>query len=322
MTVADLQVVFGAGPLAQAVLRALVKRGRRVRMVNRSGRRPDGTPAAVELVRGDAYDPAFARQAAAGASVVYQCAQPRYHEWVRRFPPLQDSILDAAARADARLVVGENLYAYGDVRGPLHEDLPLAARTRKGRVRAAMTEALLAAHRQGRVRVAIARGADFYGPGVLGSTLGERAILPALRGRPASLVGNLELPHTYTVIDDFGETLAILGERDEALGRAWHVPNPPTLSQRELMSLFFREIGLPPRMSGMGRGMMAFGGLLVPEARESVEMMYQFENPFVVDSRRFADAFGNIATPHEQAIRATVAWYRARFPQTPGRNKR
>ena len=306
----DLHVIFGTGPLAQALLRALVKRGRRVRLVNRSGRRPAGSPPEVELVAGDAYDAQFARQAAAGAAVVYQCAQPAYHQWVQRFPPLQASILEAAARADARLVVGENLYMYGEVDGPIHEGLPFSARTRKGRVRAAMSEALMAAHQAGQVRVAMARGADFYGPGVLDSTLGDRAILPALQGKPASLVGALDLPHTYTVIDDFGEALAVLGEREEALGQAWHVPNPPTLTQRELMGLFFREIGTPPRMSGMGRGMMAFGGLFIPAARESVEMMYEFERPFVVDSSRFVKTFGDISTPHEPAVRATVQWYR------------
>ena len=88
---------------------------------------------------------------------------------------------------------------YGEVEGPIYEGLAYAAHTRKGRVRAAMAEALFAAHRSGRVRVAMARGADLYGPGVLDSTRGQ----------------------------------------------AWYVPNPPTLTQRELMGLFFREIGRP-----------------------------------------------------------------------------
>ena len=61
----------------------------------------------------------------------------------------------------------ENLYAYGPTGGrPLTEDLPLAARTRKGTTRAAMTTALLDVHRRGTVRVAIGRASDFFGPGV------------------------------------------------------------------------------------------------------------------------------------------------------------
>ena len=313
-------VIFGTGPLGRAVMRALLDKGGQVTaddicMVNRSGKAD--VPAGVRVAAGDAYDPAKTRALCEGAAVVYQCAQPAYHEWVSKFPALNASILQGAAGAGARFVFGDNLYMYGEVDGPIHEGLPYAATTRKGRTRAAMAEAVMTAHQAGTARATIGRGADFYGPWVLGSTLGERAILPALQGKSASLVGNIDLPHTYTYIDDFGKALVILGERDEALGQVWHVPNPPTLTQRELMTLFFEEIGQPPKMSGMGRLMMWFGGLFIPAARESVEMMYQFEKPFVVDSGKFVRAFGDIATPHRDAVKATVAWYRQHLAGKP-----
>jgi nucleoside-diphosphate-sugar epimerase len=279
-------------------------------MVNRSGKAPQGVPASVEIVSGDAYNLDFTRSACTGANVVYQCAQPRYWEWPDKFPPLQASILEGAASAGAKLIVGENLYMYGEVNGPIHEDLPYAARTRKGKVRGEMTRALLEAHQTGRVRVAIGRGSDFYGPGVLDSALGDRAILPALQGKAASLGGKLDLPHTYTYINDFGRALAILGQHDEALGQAWHVPNPPTLTQRELMTLFFQEIGKPPKLSSVSKLMMALAGLFIPGARETVEMMYEFEKPFIVDNSKFIRSFGNIATTHQIAIQQTIAWYR------------
>jgi nucleoside-diphosphate-sugar epimerase len=307
----ELHVVFGAGPLAQATMRALLKRGRTVKMVNRSGERPADVPAGVEIVGGDAYRTDFTRSVIKEAAVVYQCAQPEYHQWVTQFPPLQASILEGAAANGAKLIVGENLYMYGDTDGqPIHEGLPYSAHTRKGRVRGKMANALLEAHRTGKVRVAMARGADFYGPGVLGSALGERTILPLLQGKPAEVTGSLDQPHTYTYISDFGEALAILGEYDEALGQAWHVPNPPTLTQRELVTLFFKEAGLEPKFSVMGKFMLMMGGLFIPAAREMVEMAYEFEKPFRVDASRFVKAFGDIATPHETAVGETVAWYR------------
>lgn len=58
--------------------------------------------------------------------------------------------------------------------------------------------------------------------------------MPALQGKSASLVGNLDLPHTYTYIEYFGEAMVILGQHEEAMGQVWHVPNPPTLTQREI----------------------------------------------------------------------------------------
>ncbi len=304
----ELHVVFGTGPLGLATMRALVKRGRQVRMINRSGKAD--LPAEVELVAGDAYNPEFTGQVMWGAAAGYQCAQPVYTRWEKEFAPLQASILEGTAASKAKLIVAENLYMYGEVKGPIHEGLPYTARTHKGKVRAEMTTALLEAHRTGKVRATMARGSDFFGPGVLGSSLGERTLIPALQGKSAELGGSLDQPHTYTYIEDFGRAMATLAEHDEALGQAWHVPNAPTLTQRELMTLFFEEIGQPPKMHSLGRMMMTIGGLFVPEAKEMVEMMYEFEKPFVVDSSRFIKAFGDISTPHQVAAKATVAWYR------------
>ncbi len=64
----ELHVVYGTGPVGMSVMEALVHRGRRVRMINRSGEA--SVPEGVEVVGGDATDKAFAREASEGASVV------------------------------------------------------------------------------------------------------------------------------------------------------------------------------------------------------------------------------------------------------------
>jgi nucleoside-diphosphate-sugar epimerase len=307
----DLHVIFGGGPLGRSVIEAALQKGYRVRVVTRSGVMQQ-VPQGVELVSGDCLDVDAVRRLTEGAAAVYQCAQPEYHEWPEKFPPLQAAILEGVAASGAKLVIGENLYLYGDTNGkPLTEDLPYAADTRKGKTRAEMAQAALVAHRSGKVRVAIGRGSDFFGPYTLGSALGDRAIYPALAGKSASLGGKLDIPHTFTFIEDFGRALVILAERDEALGQAWHVPNDqPSITQRQIMTLFFEEIGLPPKMSGVSKNMMRLAGLFVPGAREMVEMMYEFEKPFVVDSSKFERAFGMPATPLRTAVRKTVEWFR------------
>src|SRR5690606_15587728 len=132
-------------------------------------------PTAVEMMPGDASDPAFTRKACTGAAVVYQCLNPAYTQWAELFTSLQAGVSEGAADAGAKYVSLENLYMYGSTRGkPLVETLPYATQTRKGKVRAAMAENLLAAHRQGKVRVAIGRAADFFGPRVKTSAMGER----------------------------------------------------------------------------------------------------------------------------------------------------
>jgi nucleoside-diphosphate-sugar epimerase len=311
MTTSNLHVVFGTGPLGRSVVDELVRRGQAVRVVSRSGQM-EAAPQGVELIAGDLYDPAVVRQVTQDAAVAYQCAQPAYHEWPQKFPPLQAAIIEGLAGAGVKLVIGENTYMYGDTNGqPLTENLPHAAHTRKGQVRAAMSEAALAAHQAGKVPVAIGRGSDFFGAWALGSSHGERVFYPALAGKAASFGGKLDIPHTATYIQDFGKALVILGERGEALGQAWHVPNDrPQITQRQFAELVFAEAGHPVKASGMGRLMLQLGGLFIPAARESVEMLYEFEKPFVVNSSNFERAFGVKATPITEAIKATVAWYR------------
>jgi nucleoside-diphosphate-sugar epimerase len=304
-------VVLGTGAIGRAVAEELVKRGESVRMVNRSGKIEEA-PAGIEVVPSNLYDPVKVREVTRDAKVVYQASQPRYHEWPEKFPLLQKSIIDGLTGSTAKLVLVENLYMYGDTHGkPITEDTPYSAHTRKGRVRAEISAAAFNAHKEGRVRVTSALGGNFFGPWGTDSTMGARAFFPLLRGKPAQLIGRTDLPHSHTYLKDFGTALVILGERDEADGQAWHVPNDqPMMSQSELVRIFAEEAGVEPKISSMGKLMMAIGGLFIPEAKETVEMMYEFDRPFIVDSSKFEKAFGMKATPIREAIRATVNWYK------------
>lgn len=308
----ELHVIFGTGPVGLAVMDELLAKGKRVRMVNLRGQ--TSLPEDVELMSGNAIDADFSTRACEGASVVYQALNAPYTQWSRLFPPLQQGVIQGAAAAGAKLVTLENVYMYGKPGGqPLTEGAPYNAHTRKGGVRQAMTEELMQAHRDGKVRVAIGRASDFFGPRVLVSAMGERVFPPALEGKAAQVLGNPDMPHTYTYMPDIGKALVILGERDEALGQAWHLPNPQTVTTRCFVEMIFEEIGTEPKIQVPPKLILRAIALFNADLRESMEMLYQFEEPFVVDSSKFEAAFGMTATPLEEAIAATVAWYRGRL---------
>lgn len=308
MAAHELHVIFGTGPLGIWTAHELLRLGKRVRMVNRSGRAP-AAPSDAELCAGDAYDRPRTAGLVSGAAAVYQCAQPAYHQWAGNFPRMQASIMAAAAGAGAKLIVAENLYMYGDPQGrPLTEASPYRAHTRKGRVRQAMTEALFEAHRRGELRAASARGSDFFGPHDPISA--QMVFQPALRGETLNLLGRLDVPHSFTYVADFGRTLATLGTREEALGRAWHVPSPAPLTQAELVALISQELGRPVRARGSGALVLRALGLFNPAIAESVEMLYEWRRPFVIDSSACASAFGIAPTPLREALRESLAWSR------------
>ncbi|NWF70849.1 MAG: NAD-dependent epimerase/dehydratase family protein [Chloroflexi bacterium] len=304
----ELHVIFGTGPLGKWTAHALTQMGKRVRMVNRSGK-AERLPAGVEVVKGDAYDAAWTRDITAGAAAVYQCAQPHYYEWPTKFMPLQESIMAGAAAAGAKLIAAENVYMYGDTKGqPMTENTPYNAHTRKGKVRQAMTEALFAAHSSGKVRVAVARGSDFFGPEDPIYT--ELVFIPALKGKAVNLIGRADMPHTFTYAPDFGRLLATLGTRDEALGQAWHVPSNAPVTQAALVQLIAAEIGQPVKTMMGTAPILWLMGLFNKNVGEMVEMLYEFNQPFIVDSSKAERALGLKATPLAEMVRATLAFAR------------
>src|ERR671918_2272543 len=306
----ELHVVFGTGPVGTSVMEALMQRGRcRVRMVNRSGRA--SVPEGVEVVGGDATHEAFAREVSQGASAVYFALNPPYNKWPELFPGLQAGVIEGAASAGAKLVAMENLYMYGPTDGhPITEDLPLAPNTRKGAVRARMSKELMEAHTSGKVQVAIGRASDYFGPRVLVSAAGEQVFGRAVQGKSAQVAGDPDQPHTYTYAPDVGRGLVILGEHEEALGQAWHLPSPKTLTTRQFVEMIFEEVGKPTRVQAAPKILLRAMGLFNPGMREMIEMLYEFEEPFVVDDSRFEREFGEQATPLREAIHGTVRWYR------------
>lgn len=306
-------IIFGTGPLGLSVMDALVERGyTSITLINRSGKAPETLPRGVAVSSGDATHPDQVAALAAGAEVVFHCAQPGYVNWPTQFPPITNGILEGVIKAGVpKLVFGDNLYMYGPTGGqPVHENLPYAAEGHKGRTRAAMATLLLDAHRAGKVKVAIGRASDFYGPRVSGSAVGDRVFPAILQGKAASTMGNIDLPHTYTYIKDFGRGLVTLAENDAAFGKAWHIPSAETLTTRAFLNLAFEVAGQKPKISSMSKMMLQIGGLFVPEAKEMIEMWYEFSEPYVVDHRTFAKVFGANPTPHKQAIRETLEWYK------------
>ncbi|MCW2913700.1 MAG: Nucleoside-diphosphate-sugar epimerase [Actinomycetia bacterium] len=307
----DLHVVLGAGgAIGSSVVRELASRGHRVRAVNRSGQMP--TLPGVEVHRGDITSTTGAKAACDGAHVVYHCAAPAYTRWVQEFPRMTDAVREGTAAAGAKLVFADNLYMYGPVSMPMTEDMPYTARNPKGRVRAEMAESLLAGHRSGELRVAIGRASDYYGPGGINTTAGATVFGAALRGKVARWVGPLDQPHSLSYLPDIAKGLVILGDDARADGQAWHLPAAEPLTGRQFLDLVFAELGRPGKTAPLGRPMQRAIGLVNPTVRALGETWYQRDRPFVTDASKFTRTFGPFAaTPHPDAIAATLDWYRA-----------
>lgn len=305
------QIVFGTGQVGRILVEQLVSSGHDVVAVNRSGR---GDIPGAQLVAGDATDPAFTSRVISGADVVYCCLNAtNYARWEAEFPPLQHGVVAGAAAAGARLVVLENLYAYGPTGGrDLVETLPAQPTSSKAATRAAMTAELLEAHRAGRLEVAIGRASDYFGPGTRHSALGDTVFGTALTGRTAQVMGRPDLPHSYSYTTDVAAALITLGAQPAAAGSVWHLPVAEARSTRQIIDVVYGLAGHRPRSFAAGATTLRLIGLVKPTMREYLHTLYQFTDRWVVDDSKFRSTFGGQATPLDDALAATLRWYRDR----------
>lgn len=298
-------VVGGTGAVGSTIVEELVRRGHRVRSVARRHREAN---ASVEQVTADVMDRDQAMRAVAGASVVYHCAMPEYTRWVEAFPQLQANVADAAEAAGAKLAAIENLYMYGPPIGPLTEETPMAATGKKGSLRARLSRELLERHAAGRLRVAIGRASDFYGPRGANSAVGGQFFAAVAKGTRPRWLGSLDQPHALSYLPDVASGLVTLGERPEADGEVWHLPVSPALTGAEWAQRTGRSVGREVKPSTVPRPMVVALGLFMPLLRELRETLYQWERPWVVDDTKFRTTFAATATDVDEAIRQTLAW--------------
>jgi nucleoside-diphosphate-sugar epimerase len=306
----SLHTIVGAGAVGSGTALRLADSGHDVRVVTRSGTGPAHPN--IELVAADATDATRLTELARAAHAVYNCANPPYDKWATAWPPLGDAFLAAAEATGARLVTMSNLYGFAPGTSPMTATGPLDPSTRKGRIRTDMWHAALAAHDEGRIRATEARASDYFGPG-LGETshLGDRGVARALAGKRVSTIGAVDVIHSWTYIDDVCATLATLGTDDRSLGRAWHVPTLPPRSARDMVAEICATAGVDPvKVARIPTVALRLGGVFVPMIRELLEMRYQFDEPFEIDSTGTTETFGLTATPIAEQMRATVAFYR------------
>jgi nucleoside-diphosphate-sugar epimerase len=312
----NVTVLGATGGIGRAIVAELVQRGHTVTAASRSVAQSTW-PGGVRVLPTDLRDPSSARAACDGADVVVMAAQIPYSGWTTELTPLVDAAVDAAAAAGARLVMVDNLYGYGFPDGPITEDSPLAATTRKGRLRAELGERLLAAHASGRVRVAIGRFSDYYGPGGENSLLNQVGVKPAVAGKTARVFIAGDQRHTFHYLPDAARGFAALVEHPDADGRIWILPAAPALTQVAMYQLLGEVLGRDLKVGRITPLMLRLIGLVNRELKEALEVVGQFDRPYVTDASAFEAAFGPIeVTDHRTALAATVAWARAQQHET------
>ncbi|HXH71540.1 MAG TPA: NAD-dependent epimerase/dehydratase family protein [Mariprofundaceae bacterium] len=305
-----MHTILGAGGvIGRGLALELRQYAEAIRLVSRHPKPVHGDE---ECVTADLTDAAEVEKALAGSKVAYLVAGLQYdiRVWQEQWPLIMENAIAACKRHGCKLVFFDNVYPYGLVDGPMTEETPFNPCSKKGEVRTRIAERLMNAVAHGEIEALIARSADFYGPGTFNTFVQPMVFDKLQQGKKAAWLCDDRLPHSMTFTPDAARAVALLGNADDAFGKTWHLPtaaNPPT--GREFIELVAKALDTEADYRLLKPWMLRLVGLFNPLVRESMEMLYQLDHPYIFDSSKFEARFFR-PTTYAQGIGRTVTFMR------------
>jgi nucleoside-diphosphate-sugar epimerase len=299
--------ILGAGgAIGVELAKDLTARNERIRLASRQ---PKASVGAVETLAADLSQLDDTVKAVSGSSVAFLLVGLKYDlkSWRELWPRIMRNAIEAAKRANARLVFFDNVYMYGKVDGAMTEETPFRPCSRKGEIRAGLATTLLNEIKAGNLTALIARSADFYGPGARTGVPNILVFDKLAKGQKPAWLANDSVKHSFTFTPDAAQSLVQLMDSESSWNQTWHLPtapDPPT--GKEFITLAAKEFGMTPTHRVLTRPMLKVAGWFDTTVRESYEMLYQSEFDYVFDSTKFVGAFHSQPTSYGEGIRKTA----------------
>ncbi|MBG9375707.1 NAD-dependent epimerase/dehydratase family protein [Panacibacter sp. DH6] len=304
-----MHTILGAGgAVSNQLAPVLISNNENVRLVSRKAKPVNGAAAFAA----DLTNKIQTAEAVKGSSVVYLLAGLQYdiRVWSEQWPKIMQHVVEACKQYNAKLVFFDNVYMYGRVDGTMTETTPFNPCSRKGEVRARIATFLLDEMKAGNIQATIARAADFYGPIGFATSVANLLVFQNMQKKKrAQWLMNAKVPHSFTYVPDAAKALYILAKDDHAFGQTWHLPTAPgPLTGEAFIAAAAEAMNASAKYTVISKWMMQLIGLFNRPLKESVEMLYQNEWPYIFDSAKFDNAYGFTPTPYKEGIKATAAW--------------
>lgn len=259
--------------------------------------------AGVTIKSGDVFDLESLKEASAGVDTIFQAMNIPYSEWEQKLHIVMKNILETAKHANAKLVLVDNIYAYG--RNPGHlvtEDTPKKPHTKKGNIRLQL-EIMV---KQSDLPFLIAHFPDFYGPNATNTIL-NYTFEGVIKNKKALFVGDKKIAREYIFTPDGAKALVELALHDSAYGQNWNIPGSGVISGDEIVDILREHTGYSKKVGTVTKGMVKFLGLFNKNMKEVVEMLYLTEDPVVLDGGKLEQTIKCIPkTPYQDGIKQTI----------------
>lgn len=303
-----MQTILGStGVIGTELAKSLAQYTDKIRLVSRNPKRVNPTD---QLVIADLTNLNQVLTAVEGSDVVYLTIGLKYKLgiWQTQWPLIMQNVIAACKTHRAKLVFFDNVYAYGLVKGWMKEDTMINPSSKKGEVRAQISQMIMSEVEKGNLDAIIARAADFYGPNTPLSFVTVTVFDNFRKGKKAQWFIDANKKHSMTYTPDAAKATAILGNTKSAYNQIWHLPTDKNvLTGKEFIELSAAAFGVKPNYMVLKKWMIQMAGYFVPVVKESIEMLYQNEYDYLFDSTKFEKKFNFTPTSYKTGIVETIS---------------
>ena len=299
-------VLGGSGVIWNAILHELKSQWFQTKAIERK-KSVEG----FETVHADLLNLDQALQAIEWATHVYLCVGLPYDTviWLRDWPILMSNVIAACEKNQAKLIFLDNIYMYWPVplTVPFDEKHDQNPQTKKGEARKITTDLMLKSIKEKKIQGVIGRSADFYGPGAKNSIPYVSFLDPMLKNKEPRLLTDPKILHTYAYVLDNAKALIMLALDETTHWEVWHLPVGKPITLEYILDTFNKELNNKFRATVIPKFMQKILGLFIKPLKETQEMLYQFEYPYIMSSEKFLRKFPEFTiTPYEVGLKEMV----------------
>jgi nucleoside-diphosphate-sugar epimerase len=296
--------ILGAGgPVGKSLATALANLNKQVRLVSRQ---PLVTNNGQYWLKADLSVEQDVIDALEGTEVAYLTIGLPYSTkiWREYWPRVMKNVTTACLHHGVRLIFFDNIYAVSPNHlNPITESSPLQPCSKKGEIRAEVIRILMEAVEKKGLMGLIARSADFLtleeNKGIIRPLLYDRM----LKHQRAQWICNAHVIHNFSYLPDLGKGTALLGTTPDVMQQVWNLPTDPTpMTGVDWIRMMAEEMPTSEKYTTISAGMIKFLGVFIPNMRELVEMLYQYDRDYFFDSSKFNRYFNYIPASPREAI--------------------
>ena len=300
-------VVGASGGMGYALVQELVSKGVKVVAFARGETKLKNLfqkTAGVTIYPGDALKLSDVMNASKDVDVIFHAVSFPYPEWSRTHIPCMDNLIHVGEVKQLKIVLADNIYAYGKQKNRVSETAVKMPHTKKGLIRLEMERRL----KNSKVHHLIVHLPDLYGPNA-NNTLLYETLKNVVENKKTNYIGDPCLQREFIYTKDAAKAVVNLSLQEDTYDQNWNIPAAHPISGEEVVKIIREITGYQKSIRIVKKNMIRFMSIFSPFMKEMIEMMYLTEEPVILSGEKYEQKFTSVPqTPYKIGLEETLSW--------------